>query len=74
MLRLQNEATPAIQPQLKKVIPGILNVRAGRSVQFKIVRKLNRGMQVQVFHTENDWSKISVNAEEWVSSKFLETP
>lgn len=69
--RLQNVPVPAIQPQMRKVTADMLNVRTGRSTEFKIVRKLNRGIQVQVFHTESGWTKISPNAEEWVSAQFL---
>lgn len=72
MEQLNNVPIPSIQPQLKKVIAGILNVRAGRGTAFDIIRKLNKGIQLQVFHSDNEWSKISANGEEWVSSKFLE--
>lgn len=68
---LQQAPAPAMQPMLKRVIASTLNVRAGRSPDFPVIRKLSNGMQIQVFQNDGDWSRVSANAEEWVSTKFL---
>jgi hypothetical protein len=71
MARQQSAPGPVLQPVARRVTAGTLNVRAGRGTDFRVVRCIPKGMQVQVFDTEGGWCRVSSNAEEWVSAKFL---
>ncbi|MBE7172413.1 MAG: amidase [Williamsia sp.] len=68
---INNVPALVLQPESKKVTASKLNVRAGRGTGFPVIRQLFQGTQVLVFSTEGDWSRVSVNAEEWVSKQFL---
>jgi hypothetical protein len=71
MAELQSAPGPAIQAVTKRVTAEILNVRAGSGAGFSIIRRIPKGMQVQVFDREGGWCRVSSNAEEWVSATFL---
>lgn len=71
MARQQQGPPPVIQPVARRVVARILNVRAGRGASYSIIRRIPRGLQVQVFETEGDWCRLSLNAEEWASAKYL---
>jgi uncharacterized protein YraI len=71
MAQQQRSPGAVIHAVAKRVTAGMLNVRAGRGTEFKIVRRFPKGMQVQVFDVEGDWCRVSANAEEWVNARFL---
>ncbi|MEI6947403.1 N-acetylmuramoyl-L-alanine amidase [Paraflavisolibacter sp. H34] len=71
MQALQRSPVSPVQPQRKRVTADKLNVRAGSGANFRVVRQLFQGTEVQVFDTASNWSRISLNAEEWVSTKFI---
>ena len=48
-----------------------LNVRAGTGLTYPVIRQFSKGSLVNVYETDGDWCKVSANAEEWASSKFL---
>lgn len=66
--KVQNPALPIKQ---KRVAVNILNVRAGRGIEFPVIRKLLKGLKIQVYETIEGWSLISLNEEAWVSENFL---
>ena len=71
MNRLQQASAPTITATVKRVKANSLNVRSGPAATFRVLRKLPHGLQIQVFDTQEKWSKINLTAEEWVSSDFL---
>lgn len=71
MENLQQTPPPAIQPVLKRVKADKLRVRSGPGTAFAVIRQLPKGMQIQVFDTQDRWSRISPGTEEWVSTDFL---
>jgi len=68
---LNGATQPPVNASHRKVNTETLNVRNGRGTQFAIVKKLPRNTIVEVFAEQDDWSRISTDREEWVSSKFL---
>ena len=68
---LQQVTTPAITATVKRVKADSLNVRSGPGATFQVIRKLPQGLQIQVFDTQEKWSKINPTTDEWVSSDFL---
>lgn len=72
VLQGQQQATSVpLQFVSKRVTASVLNVRNGRGTGFSIVRKLPGDTTVQVYNETEGWSKISLVADEWVSSNFL---
>ncbi|MGV3503923.1 MAG: SH3 domain-containing protein [Adhaeribacter sp.] len=71
MARQQGLTGPFIQPVSRRVLVHSLNVRAGRGTGYHVIRCIPKGLQVQVYETEGGWCRVSLNAEEWVSAKFL---
>lgn len=68
---LNGAPQPPVNTLHRKVNTESLNVRNGRGTQFDIVKKLLRNTIVEVFAEQDNWSRISTDREEWVSSKFL---
>ena len=62
---------PAPVTVTKKVNTGILNVRSGPGIGFSILRKLSMNTEVTIYSEQNEWSKISNTADEWVFTKLL---
>lgn len=54
-----------------KYITTSLNVRYGPGTTFKIRNSLPKGTKVVIYEENSNWSRIS--ADEWVSSKYLQT-
>ncbi len=48
-----------------------LNVRKAPDGAAKIVKRLSRGVQVDVYETNGDWRRVHPTEQQWVSSRFL---
>ena len=57
------------KPTTKIVTASVLNIRSGKGTNYKIVGGLKRGTKVNVYYTEDGWSKIDIN--KWVCNQYL---
>lgn len=66
-------STPVVlaAPTQKIVKATVLNVRAGRGKAFSIVRQLPFNTPVNVYLTQDGWSRIDPLREEWVAANYL---
>ena len=61
--------TYCFKPIQKTVTASYLNVRAGKGTNYKIVGGYKNGSKINVYYSEDGWSKIGVN--QWVCSQYL---
>lgn len=50
-----------------------LNVRDGNGMQYAILKKVNRGVQLQVYEEKAGWYRIASDRQEWVCGQYVHT-
>ncbi|MFQ5606045.1 MAG: N-acetylmuramoyl-L-alanine amidase [bacterium] len=71
--RDQDEADELPVALTGNVIPEKLNIRTGPSVQQgKVARPLPKGKKVKILEKSDDWYRVAVEIEGWVSGQYIE--
>lgn len=50
-----------------------LNVRDGAGMQFAIVKKVHRGVLLQVYEEKSGWCRVASNRQEWVFGQYVQS-
>jgi hypothetical protein len=50
-----------------------LNVRDGAGMQFAILKKVHRGVALQVYDEKSGWLRIAPDRQEWVFGQYVQT-
>lgn len=65
-------APPATPQGVCIITADVLNVRQAPDASARIVKRLTRGVHVNIYGTSSNWSRIDPVQEEWVSSRYLQ--
>ncbi|NTW81441.1 MAG: amidase, partial [Geobacteraceae bacterium] len=64
---------PTVPLRRAEVAVDSLNVRDGNGMQYAILKKVHRGVQLQVYEEKAGWFRIAPDRQEWVCGQYVQT-